>query len=76
MHPIKRGFLIALFSFGTVAGFAHGFGSMAMCWHHHAEHRRAAFEHRVADVCTRSAERVIREDDRAAQAASAIHTTE
>ncbi len=53
MHPIKRIFLIGLFSFGTVAGFGHGFAHLGSC---HAN-RRAAFEDRVADVCTRSAER-------------------
>lgn len=69
MHPIKRFFLIALFGFGTVAGFAHGFAHLG--WWAHACHadRRAAFEDRVADVCTRSAERVW--DERAAVPAAA-----
>ena len=52
---MKRRFLIALFSFGTVAGFGSGIASMAW-WHgHHAHQRRAAFEAHVADVCVDAA---------------------
>lgn len=61
MHPIKRVFLIGLFSLGTTLGFAHGFAHLGACAGScHAE-RRAAFEDRVADVCTRSAARVWQE---------------
>lgn len=51
---MKRKLLIALFAFGTVAGFGSGIASMAMC-HHRAEGRRAAFERHVADVCVDAA---------------------
>jgi hypothetical protein len=60
MHPIKRAGLIALFSFGAIAGFGHGFASLGQCH----QHRRDAFEGHVADVCTRSAERSFAEHDR------------
>jgi hypothetical protein len=53
---MKRKLLIALFSFGTIAGFGSGIASMA-CWHHRAEARRAAFERHVADVCVDAAYR-------------------
>ncbi len=53
---MKRKLLIALFAFGTVAGFGSGIASMA-CWHHRAEARRAAFEAHVADVCVEAAYR-------------------
>lgn len=53
---MKRRLLIGLFTFGTLFGFGSGFFSMAR-WHHHAEHRRAAFERHVADVCTDAAYR-------------------
>ena len=56
MHPIKRLALIALFSFGTVAGFAHGFAHLgAHCAHHH-EARRLRAEQHVAELCVRAAE--------------------
>ncbi|MEZ4395017.1 MAG: hypothetical protein R3A48_28400 [Polyangiales bacterium] len=45
---------IALLAFGTVAGFASGFASLA-CHHHRAE-RRAAFERHVARVCIDAAD--------------------
>lgn len=57
MHPIKRAFLVVLFSIGTVGGFAHGFAHLGHCASGH-QARREAFEARVADVCTRSAQRV------------------
>lgn len=53
---MKRKLLIALFAFGTVAGFGSGIASMA-CWHHRAHERRAAFERHVADVCVEAAYR-------------------
>ena len=53
---MKRKLLIALFGFGTVAGFGSGIASMA-CWHHRAHERRAAFEQHVADVCVEAAYR-------------------
>lgn len=70
MHPIKRAFLIALFSLGTVGGFAHGFVHLGHCAAGH-QARREAFEARVADVCTRSAERVY--DEHRAERAERVH---
>ena len=61
MHPIKRFFLIGLFSLGTIGGFTHGFDHLGSCASSCHANRRAAFEERVADVCTRSAERVWQE---------------
>jgi hypothetical protein len=73
MHPIKRTLLVVLFSLGTVGGFAHGFGSLGHCAARH-EARREAFEHHVADLCTRSAERVYNARSGAEPAgATAIH---
>jgi hypothetical protein len=60
---MKRKLLIALFAFGTVAGFGSGIASMA-CWHHRAHERRAAFERHVAAVCVEAAQNA-RADDRA-----------
>ncbi|MBX7191561.1 MAG: hypothetical protein K1X94_05870 [Sandaracinaceae bacterium] len=62
MHPLKRAFLVVVFSLGTVGGFAHGFAHLGHCMASHHAARREAFEDHVADVCTRSAERVIREE--------------
>jgi hypothetical protein len=45
---------IALLAFGTVAGFASGFASLA-CHRHHHEARRAAFERHIASVCVNAA---------------------
>lgn len=60
----KRKLLIGALAFGTFAGFAGGFVSLgahaARC--HSA--RRAAMETHVADVCTRSAQRVWEERGR------------
>ena len=53
---MKRKLLIALFAFGTVAGFGSGIASMA-CWHSRAHERRAACERHVADVCVEAAYR-------------------
>jgi hypothetical protein len=55
---MKRAFLIVLFSFGTVGGFAHGFAHLGRCASSCHAQRRQAFEERVADTCTRSAQRV------------------
>jgi hypothetical protein len=63
MHPIKRGALIALFSFGAIAGFGHGIASVACHAGSCHQSRRAAFEDHVAEVCTRAAERVEAEHD-------------
>ncbi|MFO0659162.1 MAG: hypothetical protein U0165_04940 [Polyangiaceae bacterium] len=46
-----RKLLIAFFAIGTVAGF----GSEIAGWHHCANHRRAAFEQHVADLCVNAA---------------------
>jgi hypothetical protein len=58
MHPIKRGALIALFSFGAIAGFGHGIAAVACHAGSCHQSRRAEFEDHVAEVCTRAAERV------------------
>lgn len=57
----KRKLLIGALAFGTIAGYGSGLASFG--WHARAchEQRREAFEAHVADVCTRSAERVYRE---------------
>jgi hypothetical protein len=65
MHPIERAFLIVLFSVGTVGGFAHGLAHLGRCASSCHALRRQAFEERVADTCTRSAQRVY--DERAAR---------
>ena len=72
MHPIKRAFLVVLFSLGTIGGFAHGFAHVGHCAQHH-QARQRAFENRVADICTRSAERVY--DQHADRTASADDAT-
>jgi|JI10StandDraft_1071094.scaffolds.fasta_scaffold126004_2 hypothetical protein len=48
---LKRGLLIALFSIGTVGGFASGIHTMKR----HCHGRRERFENHVADVCVRAA---------------------
>jgi hypothetical protein len=63
MHPIKRGALIALFSFGALAGFGHGIASVACHAGSCHQQRRAAFEDHVAEVCTRAAERARTDHD-------------
>lgn len=50
---LKRGLLIALFSIGTVGGFASGIHSMKR----HCHGRREKFENHVADICVRAAAR-------------------
>jgi len=59
MHPIKRAFFAVILSLGAIGGFTHGFASLAHggC----GMQRREAFEDHVADICTRSAERVYRD---------------
>lgn len=66
----KRRLLIGLLAFGTVAGYASGIASFG--WHARAchEHRRQAFEQRVADVCTASAHRVY--DERGGERSDAL----
>jgi len=58
MHPIKRGILVVLLSLGAIGGFTHGFARMAQCHSSCGMSRREQFEQHIADVCTRSAERV------------------
>ncbi|MBN8610237.1 MAG: hypothetical protein J0L92_06620 [Deltaproteobacteria bacterium] len=72
MHPIKRAFLVVVFSLGTVGGFASGFAHLGHCAQHH-EARRHAFENRVSDICTRSAHRVY--DERGERTASVEDVT-
>jgi hypothetical protein len=50
---MRRRILIALFAFGTIAGYGSGIASMAC----RAHHRRAAFEHHVAKICADAARR-------------------
>lgn len=54
---MKRTFLIAALSFGTLFGFGTGFASLG--WHHHRAHdaHRRAFEAHIADVCVEAARR-------------------
>lgn len=54
----KRKLLIGALAFGTFAGFAGGFMSIGACAARGHQARRDAFEAHVADVCTRSAQRV------------------
>lgn len=56
MNPIKRRVLVALFSFGTIAGFGSGIAH-TIHWAHRAHERHAAFERHVADVCVEAAKR-------------------
>jgi hypothetical protein len=51
---MRRKVLIVLLSLGAIGGFASGFAGL----HRRAHFRHERFEERVADVCTRSAERV------------------
>ncbi|GAB4207387.1 MAG: hypothetical protein OHK0013_24990 [Sandaracinaceae bacterium] len=73
MHPMKRAFLIVLFSLGTVGGFAHGLAHVGRCASSCHAQRRQAFEDRVADVCTRAAQRVY--DERASREVTRAATT-
>ncbi len=58
---IQRKLLIGLLALGTVGGYAGGIASLSHCATHHRD-RRDAFEAHVADVCTRAAHRVIRDE--------------
>lgn len=67
---MKRGITIFLLATGAVAGFTIGFARLRHGyghWGHHGHwgHDRVAFENHVADVCTRSAERVMNERGKA-----------
>jgi len=55
---MKRKILIGLLAFGTIGGYAAGFGSMRC----RAEHRRERFEDHVASVCVEAARRADRDD--------------
>ena len=69
---MRRGITIVLLAAGAIAGFTIGFGRLRYGYghgcgygpgasgHHGAwGHDRVAFENHVADVCTKSAERVM-----------------
>jgi hypothetical protein len=63
---MRRKIWMILLGIGAVAGFASGFRSLHHlgpygCGHGDWNSRRAAFEAHVADVCTRSAERTLKE---------------
>ena len=69
---MRRNITIFLLATGAVAGFAIGFGRLHYGYGHGCGygrggwgHDRVAFENRVADVCTRSAERVMDRRDKA-----------
>lgn len=55
---MKRKIVMGLLAFGTIGGFASGIASMSC----RAQHRREAFENRVAETCIRAAKTVERED--------------
>jgi hypothetical protein len=48
---MRRRLLIALFAFGTIAGYGAGFASMSC----RAHQRRANFERHVAHICAEAA---------------------
>jgi hypothetical protein len=63
---MRRGIIIFLLATGAVAGFTIGFARLRYGYGHgwghghgHWGHDRVAFENHIADVCTRSAERVM-----------------
>ncbi len=63
---MRRGITIFLLATGAIAGFTIGFARLRYgyghgCGYGHGAwgHDRVAFENHVADVCTRSAERVM-----------------
>jgi len=70
---MRRNITIFLLATGAVAGFAIGFGRLHYGYGRHGcgygrgawGHDRVAFENHVADVCTRSAERVMDRRDKA-----------
>jgi hypothetical protein len=71
---MKRKIVMGLLALGTIGGFASGFASMGC----RAQHRRQAFENRVAETCVRAAKTVEREDraERAEHAESAPKSAE
>ena len=70
---MKKGITIFLLATGAVAGFTIGFARLHHGYGHHGwgyghgrwGHDKVAFENHVADVCTRSAERVMNERSKA-----------
>jgi len=68
---MRRGITIFLLATGAVAGFTIGFARLHHGYGHWGHghgrwgHDRVAFENHVADVCTRSAERVMNERGKA-----------
>jgi hypothetical protein len=68
---MRRGITIFLLATGAVAGFTIGFARLHYGYGHWGHghgrwgHDRVAFENHVADVCTRSAERVMNERGKA-----------
>jgi hypothetical protein len=71
--PMRRGITIFLLAAGAIAGFTIGFARLRHGYGHgwghgHGRwgHDRVAFENHVADVCTRSAERVYEGKSKAA----------
>ena len=74
---MKRGITIFLLATGAVAGFTIGFARLHHghghgCGYGHGRwgHDRVAFENHIADVCTRSAERVMDGRNKAAPPAA------
>jgi hypothetical protein len=57
---MARRILLVLFAVGAIAGFGCGFAHLR----EHSYWRHREFEDRVADVCTRAAERVYEKHDR------------
>ena len=75
---MRRGITIFLLATGAIAGFTIGFARLRYGYGHgcgyghgHWGHDRVAFENHVADVCTRSAERVM-ERNKAAPAPAPV----
>lgn len=69
---MRRKIWMILLGIGAIAGFASGFHSLHRCMgpygpgYGHWGARRGEFEAHVADICTRSAERTLREHGAAA----------
>jgi hypothetical protein len=61
---MKRKIVMGLLALGTIGGFASGFASLRC----HGQHRRQAFEDRVAETCVRAAQRVERSSETEARA--------
>lgn len=68
---MARKILAGILGMGAVLGFASGLYWLRHPWHagHGPGARRAAFEAHVAEVCTRAAERVLRDSAPASQRA-------